>query len=302
MNQSVEIVEVGPRDGLQSQPTLLDTDTKIELITRLVAAGVRRIEAASFVSPKRVPQMADADAVVARLPRAPGVRYIGLVLNAQGFERALASGIEQLNCAAVASTTFCGRNQGSTPEQMLALIAGLAPRAKAAGRFFGVTVATAFGCPFEGEMEPMKVRDMVAALVDSGVDEIALADTIGVAVPSDVTRMIELVQPVLGGTPLRLHFHNTRNTAVANVCAALAAGVRIFDASVGGLGGCPFAPGATGNVASEDLLYLFQRMGYDAGIDLAALVATAHWLEGPLGAKLPAAVSRASLFPPIRTA
>ncbi|MBI5616988.1 MAG: hydroxymethylglutaryl-CoA lyase [Gammaproteobacteria bacterium] len=302
MNESVEIVEVGPRDGLQSQPTLLDTDTKIELITRLVAAGVRRIEAASFVSPKRVPQMADADAVVARLPRAPGVRYIGLVLNAQGFERALASGIEQLNCAAVASTTFCGRNQGSTPEQMLALIAGLAPRAKAAGRFFGVTVATAFGCPFEGEMEPMKVRDMVAALVDSGVDEIALADTIGVAVPSDVTRMIELVQPVLGGTPLRLHFHNTRNTAVANVCAALAAGVRIFDASVGGLGGCPFAPGATGNVASEDLLYLFQRMGYDAGIDLAALVAIAHWLEGPLGAKLPAAVSRASLFPPIRTA
>mgnify|MGYP005810003991 CR=1 FL=1 len=302
MKPPVEIVEVGPRDGLQSQSTILDTETKLELVSRLVAAGVRRIEAASFVNPKRVPQMADADAVVAGLPRVPGLRYIGLVLNEQGVERALASGIEQLNCAVASSATFCGRNQGSTPERMQALIADLVPRVKAAGRFFGVTVATAFGCPFEGEIDPLRVRDLVQHLVDCGIDEIALADTIGVAVPSEVSRMLDLVQPVLQGTSLRLHFHDTRNTAVANVCAALAAGVRIFDASVGGLGGCPFAPGATGNVASEDLLYLFERMGYDAGISLAALVDAAHWLEGPLGAKLPAAVSRASPFPPVQLA
>lgn len=299
---AIEIIDVGPRDGLQSQPRLVDTDTKVELIERLVAAGIRRLEVASFVNPRRVPQMADADEVVRRLPRHDGVRYIGLVLNEQGLERALTSGVEQLNCAAVATDTFCERNQGRSVAAMQTAIAGLARRARDAGRYFGVTIAAAFGCPFEGEVPPARVVAIARELVDCGVDEIALADSIGVAVPSDVTRLVEAVGAVCGDIPLRVHFHNTRNTAIANVAAAVTAGVRRVDASCGGVGGCPFAPGATGNVGTEDVVYLLERMGYATGIDLERLVATAKWLEGPLGAPMPAAVSRASLFPPRSTA
>lgn len=298
MTQTVEIIDVGPRDGLQSQPTPVDTETKLELIRRLVAAGIRRLEVASFVNPKRVPQMADADAVVAGLPRVPGVRYIGLVLNEQGLERALASGIEQLNCAAVTTDTFCRRNQGRDADEMLDVVAALARRAQDAGRFFGVTIAASFGCPFEGEVPPARVVAIAARLAGMGVDEIALADTIGVAVPSDVTRLIEAVQPVIGRVPLRVHFHNTRNTGIANVAAAVEAGVRVVDASCGGVGGCPFAPGATGNVGTEDVLYLLHRMGYETGIDVDAIIATAKWLEGPLAAPMPAMVTRAGVFPP----
>ncbi len=298
MTQTVEIIDVGPRDGLQSQPTLVDTETKLELIGRLVAAGVRRLEVASFVNPKRVPQMADADAVVAGLPRVPGVRYIGLVLNEQGLERALASGIEQINCAAVTTDTFCQRNQGRTASEMLDAIEALAGRAHDAGRFFGVTIAASFGCPFEGEVAPARVVAIAARLARMGVDEIALADTIGVAVPSDVTRLVEAVAPVVGDIPLRVHFHNTRNTGIANVAAAVEAGVRAVDASCGGVGGCPFAPGATGNVGTEDVLYLLHRMGYATGIDIDAIIDTARWLEGPLAAPMPAMVTRAGLFPP----
>ena len=302
MTQTVEIIDVGPRDGLQSQPTPVDTETKLELIRRLVAAGIRRLEVASFVNPKRVPQMADADAVVAGLPRVPGVRYIGLVLNEQGLERALASGIEQLNCAAVTTDTFCRRNQGRDADEMLDVVAALARRAQDAGRFFGVTIAASFGCPFEGEVPPARVVAIAARLAGMGVDEIALADTIGVAVPSDVTRLIEAVQPVIGRVPLRVHFHNTRNTGIANVAAAVEAGVRVVDASCGGVGGCPFAPGATGNVGTEDVLYLLHRMGYETGVDVDAVIATAKWLEGPLGAPMPAMVTRAGLFPPAASA
>jgi hydroxymethylglutaryl-CoA lyase len=298
MADSVEIVEVGPRDGLQSQPRLVDTATKLELITRLVEAGVRRLEVASFVNPKRVPQMADADAVVAGLPRREGVRYIGLVLNEQGLERALASGIEQINCAVVTTDTFCQRNQGRNAAEMLEVVTAMAGRAREAGRFFGVTIAASFGCPFEGEVAPARVVDIARALAGAGVDEIALADSIGVAVPADVRRLVEAVRPVIGLTPLRVHFHNTRNTAVGNVYAAVEAGVRIVDASCGGVGGCPFAPGATGNVGTEDVLYLLHRMGYATGIDLDAVIATAKWLEGPLAATMPAMVSRAGAFPP----
>lgn len=302
MTQTVEIIDVGPRDGLQSQPTLVDTETKLELIRRLVAAGIRRLEVASFVNPKRVPQMADADAVVAGLPRVPGVRYIGLVLNEQGLERALASGIEQINCAAVTTDTFCQRNQGRNAEQMLDAIDALARRAHDAGRFFGVTIAASFGCPFEGEVAPARVVAIAHRLAQMGVDEIALADTIGVAVPSDVTRLVEAVAPVVGDIPLRMHFHNTRNTGIANVAAAVEAGVRVVDASCGGVGGCPFAPGATGNVGTEDVLYLLHRMGYATGVDVDAVIATAKWLEGPLAAPMPAMVTRAGLFPPAATA
>jgi len=301
MTIPVEIVDVGPRDGLQSQPTLVDTETKIELITRLVDAGVRRLEVASFVNPQRVPQMADADEVIARLPRRAGVRYIGLVLNQRGFERAAMSGIDQINAVAVASDTFCQRNQGVTSAEMYVAIREMARAAQATKRFFGVTIAAAFGCPFEGEVPAARVLDMVKAYVDLGVDEIALADTIGVAVPAQVRAMVSQVLPLIGDIPLRLHCHNTRNTGIANVYAAAEAGVRIFDASCGGVGGCPFAPGATGNVGTEDLIYMFGRMGYDSGISLEAMIAVAKWLGGPLGAPTPAMVSRASVFPPART-
>jgi hydroxymethylglutaryl-CoA lyase len=302
MGEQVEIVDVGPRDGLQAQPKLLSTADKLELIGRLVDAGVKRLEVASFVNPKRVPAMADADAVLAGLPRREGVKYIGLVLNEQGLERALATSVSQLNCAAVTTDSFCLRNQGRPAAEMLDLIALIARRARDAGRFFGVTIAASFGCPFEGEVAPATVVGIAERLHDMGVDEIALADTIGVAVPSDVTRLVELVRPRIGATPLRVHFHNTRGTGIANVYAAVQAGVRIVDASCGGVGGCPFAPGATGNVGTEDVLYLLHRMGYDTGVDVEKIIATAKWLEGPLAAPMQAAVSRAGLFPKPRVA
>lgn len=302
MHDAVEIIDVGPRDGLQSQPKTLDTETKLEFITRLIDAGVRRLEVASFVNPARVPQMADADEVIRRLPRRPNVRYIGLVLNQRGFERALASGIDQINCATVSTETFCRRNQGTTPSEMYRTIADIAKRAQAAGVFCGVTIATAFGCPFEGEVRPEHVLEMVKQYADLGVSEIAFADTIGVAVPSDVSRLLEMIAPAAGAIPLRVHFHNTRNTGVANVYAALQAGVRIVDASCGGVGGCPFAPNATGNVATEDVLYLLHRMGYETGVSLPKIMDTAKWLEAALGTPMPAMVSRAGLFPPERAA
>lgn len=302
MGERVEIVEVGPRDGLQAQPQLLDTEAKLALIERLLDAGVRRLEVASFVNPKRVPAMADADTIIARLPRRDDVSYIGLVLNEQGLERALASGVEQINCAAVTTDSFCLRNQGKTAADMLDLIASLARRAQDAGRFFGVTIAASFGCPFEGEVAPATVVAIAERLHAVGVDEIALADTIGVAVPSDVKRLIEAVRRRIGATPLRMHFHNTRGTGIGNVYAAVDSGVRIIDASCGGVGGCPFAPGATGNVGTEDVLYLLHRMGFETGIDIAKVVATSKWLEGPLQAPMQASMSCASVFPPPRAA
>lgn len=302
MGARVEIIDVGPRDGLQAQPQLLDTETKLALIERLVEAGVRRLEVASFVNPKRVPQMADADAVIARLPKRAGVSYIGLVLNEQGFERALASGIEQINCVAVATDSFCQRNQGKTSAEMLDVIATIARGAQRAGKFFGVTIAAAFGCPFEGEVAPATVVAIAERLHAMGIAEIALADSIGVAVPSDVKRLVEAVQARIGATPLRMHFHNTRGTGIANVYAAVESGVRIIDASCGGVGGCPFAPGATGNVGTEDVLYLLHRMGYETGVDIVKVVATSKWLEGPLAAPMQASLTRASVFPAPRAA
>jgi len=297
MENFVEIVDVGPRDGIQSQPTLLDTDTKLAFILRLIDAGVKRIEVASFVNPKRVPQMADVDAVVSRLPQRNDVKTIGLVLNRRGFDRAVASGVDQINCTTVASETFCQRNQGSSVAEMDQTIAEVVREAQANKLFFGVTIGASFGCPFEGEIDPQRVAEMVKRFADLGVDEIALADTIGVAVPSDVSRLLELVNGVVGNSALRVHFHNTRNTGVANAYAAIQAGVRIIDASCGGVGGCPFAPGATGNVATEDILYMLHRMGMETGISVEKIIETSKWLEGPLGSPMPSMVSRAGLFP-----
>ena len=297
MSEFVEIVDVGPRDGIQSQPTLLDTDTKVEFIERLIDAGLRRIEVASFVNPKRVPQMADVDEVVKRLPERDDVAYIGLVLNQRGFERAVASGLTQINCTTVASETFCQKNQGASVAQMTDLIRDMVAESKRQNVFCGVTIGASFGCPFEGEIDPHRVATMAAELAAMGVDEIAFADTIGVAVPSDVSRLINLAKRDVGDTPLRIHLHNTRNTGVANAYAAIEAGVRIIDASCGGVGGCPFAPGATGNVGTEDVLYMLHRMGFETGISIEKVIETAKWLEGPLGAAMPAMVSRAGLFP-----
>jgi hydroxymethylglutaryl-CoA lyase len=296
----VDITEVGPRDGLQSQPKLVDTATKLEFIQRLIDAGARRIEVVSFVNPKRVPQMADADELIRRLPPRDDVTYIGLVLNLRGFERALAAGLREINTAVVATETFSQRNQGMSPAQMLDAVASITRESARAGIACGATISAAFGCPYEGFVAPAAVVDIARRLIDCGVDEISLADTIGVAVPTQVIALVEQVDKIRGRVPLRMHFHNTRNTAIANVFAALNAGVRRFDTSCGGLGGCPFAPGATGNVGTEDVLYLLEGMGLSAAPSLAGIVDTTRWLETVIGGPLPAMVSRATPFPPVR--
>jgi hydroxymethylglutaryl-CoA lyase len=298
-DMAIELVEVGPRDGLQSEPMVVPTHSKLELIRRLADAGLRRIEVASFVNPKRVPQMGDAEAVLSALEPRPGVQYVGLVLNRRGFERALAAGCTEIGMVAVATDSFGQRNQGASIVEAVRAWDEIAPLAHAANIRAQVTVSVAFGCPFEGEVPPERVVDIVRRLASAGPFEIALADTIGVAVPGQVTKLVERVRAAIPSIPLRCHFHNTRNTAVANAHAAVLAGVRTLDASVGGIGGCPFAPNATGNVATEDLLYMLAREGYDTGVDLSKLIDTARWLEGELGKRLPAMVSKAGGFPKI---
>ncbi|HEY0684890.1 MAG TPA: hydroxymethylglutaryl-CoA lyase [Steroidobacter sp.] len=300
MARAIEIVEVGPRDGLQSEPEILSTATKLELIGRLVATGLRRIEVASFVNPKRVPQMADAEAVMAGLPKVPGVQYVGLVLNKKGFDRALAAGCTEVGLVAAATNSVSERNQGATTEELIRTIEEIAPLAREAGVRMQVTLSTAFGCPFEGEVPTSRVVEICRRLAATQPLEIALADTIGVAVPSQVTSLVEQVRAVVGDVAIRCHFHNTRNTAVANAYAAVLAGVNTLDASVGGVGGCPFAPNATGNVGTEDLVYMLSRAGYDTGIDLNRLIETALWLQEQRGKPVPSMVSKAGGFP-VRT-
>lgn len=297
MARVIEIVEVGPRDGLQSEPEILPTATKLELINRLVVAGLKRLEVASFVNPKRVPQMADAEAVLAGLPKVPGVQYVGLVLNKKGFERALAAGCTEMGLVTAATNSFSERNQGATTEELIRTIEEIAPLAREAGVRMQVTLSTAFGCPFEGEVPAARVVEICQRLARSNPLEIALADTIGVAVPSQVSALVEQVRGVVGDVAIRCHFHNTRNTAVANAYAAVLGGVSTLDASVGGVGGCPFAPNATGNVATEDLVYMLSRAGYDTGIDLTKLIETAKWLGEQRGKPVPSMVSKAGGFP-----
>lgn len=297
MPRRIQIVEVGPRDGLQSEPEVLSTATKVELIRRLVAAGLTRLEVASFVNPKRVPQMADAEAVLEALPQKPGVQYVGLVLNRKGFDRALAAGCTEIGMVAVATDSFGERNQGSTMEECIRGWEEIAPLAHAAGIRAQVTISVSFGCPFEGEVPTARVVEIARRLAAAKPLEIALADTIGVAVPSQVTALVDQVGAAIGDVPLRCHFHNTRNTAVANAYAAVLAGVNTLDASVGGVGGCPFAPNATGNVGTEDLVYMLSRAGYDTGIDLTRLIETAHWLQEQRGKPVPSMVSKAGGFP-----
>ena len=297
MSDFVEIVDVSPRDGLQSQPVLLDTSAKLELIQRLVDSGIRRMEAVSFVNPKRVPQMADAELVVKGLPQQDGLTFIGLVLNMRGYERAVATGIDEINCVVVASETFSMRNQGASLDQTMQNVTNICKQAETTNIAKGVTVAAAFGCPFEGEIPQGQVINLVERLADIGYKEIALADTIGVASPPDVSRLLTGINRLNLDIKLRCHFHNTRNTAVANTYVAIQEGVRSFDASCGGVGGCPFAPAATGNVATEDLLYMIHRMGMRTNIDIDKVIETAKWLEGPLQASVPSMLSKAGVFP-----
>jgi hydroxymethylglutaryl-CoA lyase len=295
---AVEIVEVGPRDGLQNEATILDTPTKVEMIRRCIGAGTRRIEVASFVNPKRVPQMADAEGVLDALgPSRGGVSSIGLVLNERGLDRALATGVDEINFVVGASEGINRANAGQLPDETMASIERMLPRAKEAERFTSVTISVAFGCPYDGEVPIETVAALAERSAAAGADEIALGDTIGVAVPDDVVARIEAVWARVDDVALRCHFHDTRNTAVANTYAAYAAGVRVFDASVGGAGGCPFAPSATGNVATEDLLYVFERQGVATGIDPEATIETGRWLGERLGKPLPAALGRAGWFP-----
>lgn len=294
---SITVCEVGPRDGLQNEKTLLSADAKVELIRRSVAAGVRRIEATAFVHPKRVPQMADAEEVMARVPRGGGVAYIGLVLNARGFERAARAGVDEVNMVVLATDAFSERNQGMTVEASLRAWEGIAAAAHAAGIPPSLTISAAFGCPFEGEVGVDRVRAIARRALEAGPAEIALADTIGVGVPTQVAELVAAVRDLAPDIPLRCHFHNTRNTGYANAVAAVDAGVRTLDSSAGGIGGCPFAPAATGNIATEDLVYLLERMGVPTGVDLAAAAGTGRWIGGQLGIGVPALLGRAGPFP-----
>lgn len=295
--KEVQLVEVGPRDGLQNDPTILDVETRVAFITRLVDCGIRRIEAVSFVNDKRVPAMAGAEAVMAALPRREGVSYIGLTLNQRGFDRALACGVDEANYVVCASETFNQRNQGAPRAATLETMHGIARQAADAKLPLSLTVATAFGCPFEGEVDPAIVLDIARQAADAGVREIALADTIGATDPYSVKRLVAMTREAVPDLQLRCHFHNTRNTGLANAYAAVEAGVTVLDASCAGIGGCPFAPKATGNIGSEDILYMLDRMGIRHGVDLPALIETAKWIEAELGHPTAAQVSKAGLFP-----
>ncbi len=297
MTRAIDIVEVGPRDGLQNDPTLLETPVKLEFIDRLIEAGVKRMEAASFVNPKLVPAMADSDAIMSAVPRGT-CAYIGLALNERGMRRAIEAGCDEINYVMVASEGFGKANQNATPEDTADLLDRIAILAHDAGISLSATISVAFGDPFDGEVDPARVAALAARAEAAGVAELALGDTIGVASPYDVAKAVEAVREAAPKPRLRLHFHNTRNTAIANVYAAVEAGVDVIDASCGGIGGCPFAPKATGNVATEDVVYLLERGGYSTGLDLDALIKTARWLEEvALKHPISSALAKAGGFP-----
>jgi hydroxymethylglutaryl-CoA lyase len=297
MDNRVDIVEVGPRDGLQNEAVKLSTAAKVELIGRLVSAGIRRVEVASSVSPTKVPQMADAEQVMAALAPQPDVTYIGLVLNRKGFDRALAAGCREITMAVFASDTFNRRNQGASTAESIDTWLEVARAARTAGVRAQVTISAAFGCPFEGEIAPARVVEIARRLGEGEPYEIALADTIGVGGPAQVTDLVGRVNAAVPGVPLRGHFHNTRNTGLANAYAAVQAGVRALDSSVGGIGGCPFAPAATGNIPTEDLVYMLHRSGFRTTIELQALLEVGRWLQEQLGRTVPGMLLKAGTFP-----
>ena len=287
----VSVCDVGPRDGLQNDKVTLEPAVRAELCTRLTAAGLRRVEAASFVHPKLVPQMAGAEEVFAALPDDDGTNYASLVLNRKGLERALQTSTNEIHVAYPVTDTFARRNQNTTVEEAARAAEDII---RGSDLKVTATVSVAFGCPFEGHVDPGLVIEHALRMAEAGADEVILADTIGVGVPRQVRDLVP--RALEGGKPVGLHMHNTRNTGYANAMAGLEHGATIFDASVGGLGGCPFAPRATGNIATEDLVYLLENEGVQTGIDLDALIGVAEWLSGVLGRDLPGLVQRAGNF------
>ena len=294
----IEMVEVSPRDGLQNEKIEVSTADKLRLIAFAIASQARRIEVTSFVNPRAVPQMADAEAVCAGLPERADITYIGLVMNQRGADRALATGrIDQLGAVAVTTDTFAMANQGQTSEGSVEASRAIISAARAAGKTGQATIAASFGCPFEGEVAEDRVIAMAVAIAEAGAVEIGLADTIGVANPAHVARLVARVREAITPLPVRVHFHNTRGTGLANVWAAIGAGATIVDASIGGLGGCPFAPGAAGNVATEDVVYMLERAGIATGLELSKLTEANHWLAGVMQRKLPGMVAHTPPFP-----
>jgi len=293
----VEIVEVSPRDGLQNEAKHVSTENKLALIRRAIDIGVHRIEVVSFVHPRRVPQMADAEAVIEVLPDRVDIVYIGLALNKRGALRALATKVHELGAVCVATDSFAQRNQGQTARESLDVSCKIVRLARDAGRSAQITIGASFGCPFEGEVEAAHVVEMAKRAADAQPREVALADTIGVGVPAQVADLVGAVREAIQKLPVRGHFHNTRNTGVANVWAAVQAGATVIDASLGGVGGCPFAPAATGNVATEDVVYLLERSKVATGLDLRKTIEAVGWFASVMDRKLPGMVSRAGGFP-----
>lgn len=293
----VEIVDVGPRDGLQNEDVHLSPEARAELCNRLADVGVARIEAASFVNPKLVPQMAGAEEVVQKVRREPDTTYAGLVLNEKGYERSVEAGVDEVRYAFPVTETFAHKNQNTTVAEATELAARLVERARLDGVRVSITLAAAFGCPFEGGVAPETVLGIAEQVAASAPDEIVLADTIGVGVPKGVRELVERVSE--SGLIVGCHFHDTRNTGIANAVAAVESGATVLDASVGGTGGCPFAPRATGNISTEDLVYTLHGMGYETGIELEALLGVAAWLSEQLGKELPGQVYKAGNFEPV---
>jgi len=293
----IKIVEVGPRDGLQSEPEILSTESKVAFIEKAIDAGIRRVEVASFVHPKLVPQMADAEALIERLPQRDDVSYIGLIMNERGLDRALSTDVHEIGMVVVASDTYNRKNQNVGTDESVAAWKSIAARAKENGLRANVMISSAFGCPYEGVVEVDRVVELARQVVEAEPAELGIADSIGVAVPGQVTELLERVREVIGDIPLRCHFHNTRNSGLANAYAAVAAGVTYLDASIGGIGGCPFAPAATGNIPTDDLLYMLDRSGVETGVSLEKIMDISRWLEGELGRGVPALLPKAGGFP-----
>ena len=293
----VSICEVGPRDGLQSEPELLSTEVKKEFITRSVNAGIKNIEVTSFVHPKKVPQMADAEELVASLPEHDDVSYIGLIMNQRGFQRAKDCGIKEVGMVIVSTDTYNMKNQGVVTQQSIDNWLEISAEAKQSGIRTNVLIACSFGCPYEGEVDPEHIAVIAEKVLQGNPDIIGLADSVGVAVPNQIKKTFSLIKELAPNLPLRTHLHNTRNTGLANAAAAIDAGVTIIDSSTGGIGGCPFAPKATGNIPTDDLLYMLNRSGVETGVDLNLVVENSEWLETKLGRVVPAMVPKAGIFP-----
>ncbi|MAR60333.1 MAG: hydroxymethylglutaryl-CoA lyase [Gammaproteobacteria bacterium] len=293
----ISILEVGPRDGLQSEPEILPTEVKKEFITRTIDAGIKQIEVTSFVHPKKVPQMADAEKLVESLPENDDVTYIGLIMNQRGFERARDCGIDEVGMVIVSTDTYNMKNQNVVTQESIDNWLSIAAEAKSAGIRTSVVIACSFGCPYEGEIDPEHIASIAEQVLKGKPDVLGLADSVGVAVPSQIKKTFSLVKELAPSIPLRTHLHNTRNTGLANAAAAVEAGVSIIDASTGGIGGCPFAPRATGNIPTDDLLYMLDRSGVETGVDLRQVVKTTDWLEEQLGRSVPAMVPKAGIFP-----